>query len=205
LFTGIVEGVATVTAAASRQELRILDLTLPEGIEEGVRQGDSLNVAGACLTVAGRFGREVRLELVPETLARTRLGAVRPGDGLNVERAMALGARLGGHLVMGHVDGVAAVCAFEMSGDAATLTVEPPPGLMRYLPEKAFVALDGVSLTVARAGGDRFVVALVPETLRRTTLSGLRPGDRLDLEVDPLARYVEALLSSRERGGMVAS
>lgn len=200
MFTGIVEGIGEVRAVVERPGGRTLEVDAAPALLDGVRAGDSLCVAGVCLTVVDRGDRHVEVEVVPETLRRSRLGEVEPGDRVNLERALRLGDRLGGHLVLGHVDGVGEVVERRTDGDGAWLVVAVPDRLRRYLPEKAFVALDGVSLTVA-AGADeagRFAVALIPETLRRTTLGMAPAGTALDVEVDPFARYLEGLLAARE-------
>lgn len=162
---------------------------------ERVEPKDSVAIDGVCLSATAVEGESVRFDVVPETLARTTLGSRRPGDCVNVEYSLRLGDRLGGHFVYGHVDGTAAVIARAPEGQGERLRVELPAPLARFVCEKAYVSLDGVSLTVAAAGPGWFEVALVPETLKRTTLANRRAGDRVNLEVDPLARYaVEAAL-----------
>jgi riboflavin synthase len=199
VFTGIVEGVGEVRAVVERPGGRTLEIAAVPDLFASVVVGDSVSVAGVCLTVVRRGVDRIEVELVPETLRRTRLGAVEPGDRLNLERALRLGDRLGGHLVLGHVDGVGRVVERVAEGDGARLVVDAEAALARYLPTKAFVALDGVSLTVADGadGRGRFAVALIPETLRRTTLGQARAGLALNLEIDPVARYLEALLAAR--------
>ena len=165
--------------------------------------GASLAVSGVCLTVTelgedGDGGPRSVVELSPETLARTTLGDLAEGDAVNLEPALRVGDPLGGHWVQGHVDGTVALLGRdEDDGEHSTFIVELPPALAPYLVEKGSVALDGVSLTVARRWADRFTVALVPHTLEVTTLGERRPGDRLNLEVDVLAKYVEGLLAGR--------
>ncbi|MCL6596822.1 MAG: riboflavin synthase [Firmicutes bacterium] len=207
MFTGIVEGVGRLAAAWERTGGRALEIAADGVWLEGVAVGDSVSVAGACLTVVERSADAFRVEVVPETLSRTRLGSASPGTGLNLERALRLGDRLGGHIVLGHVDALAEVVARRPEGEGVRLVVRAPARLAPYLPDKAFVALDGVSLTVA-SGADadgRFAVALVPETLRRTTLGEASPGQALHLEVDPIARYLESLLAARRPGGAYAA
>ncbi len=198
MFTGIVEGIGEVRAVIERPGGRTLEIEAAPEVLDGVAVGHSLSVAGVCLTVVDRGERHVEVEVVPETLRRSRLGEVEPGDRLNLERALRLGDRMGGHLVLGHVDGVGEVVERRSDGDGAWLVVSVPERLWRYLPEKAFVALDGVSLTVAAGidGGGRFAVALIPETLRRTTLGMAPAGTALDVEIDPFARYLEALMAA---------
>lgn len=199
MFTGIVEGVGTVRGVIEGPGSTRLEIAADPSLLTDVALGDSVSVAGVCLTVVARDVDAFTVDVVPETLRRTRLGALEPGDTINLERALRLGDRLGGHIVLGHVDGVAAVAERRNDGDGIWLVVDAPTHLSRFLPEKAFVTLDGVSLTVA-AGADRagrFAVALIPETLRRTTLGHAPEGSLLDLEVDPMARYMDTLLAAR--------
>jgi riboflavin synthase len=146
-----------------------------------------------CLTVVERRGERFWADAVAETLSRSTLGRARPGQRVNLERALRLGARLGGHLVQGHVDATAPVVDVRRRGDDHRLRVALPPGLRRYAALKGSIALHGVSLTVAALGEDWLEVALVPETLGRTTLGDLRPGDPVNVEVDLVARYLERL------------
>jgi riboflavin synthase len=160
---------------------------------EGLRVGDSIAVNGACLTAveveAGRFA----VDCVAETLRRTALGALAPGDGVNLERPMRLGDRLDGHLVQGHVDGVGTVRGARDEGESTLLEVAPPAGLTRYIVEKGSIAVDGVSLTVAARLADAFTVALIPHTMAVTTLGPGAVGRAVNLEVDVVAKYVESL------------
>jgi riboflavin synthase alpha subunit len=178
----------------------------PPPLVRDLRPGDSVAVSGVCLTVVARTEDTFQVQVVPETLSRTSLGQLVPGDVVNLERALRWGDRLGGHLVLGHVDGVATVEALVPQGDQVWLEVSVPPGLVRYLPEKGFAALDGVSLTVAARHPTRHTVAfaLIPETRARTTLGRLAVGQRLNLEVDPLARYLEALLEGSQPSSAAA-
>jgi riboflavin synthase len=155
--------------------------------------GESVACNGACLTVVERGGGRMTFDAVPETLARTTLGAWKQGTRVNLERALRLSDRLGGHLVQGHVDGVGKVLARVTEGLGARLTVSLPPGIAPLVAEKGSIAIDGVSLTVARAGRDRFEVALIPETLSRTTLGAAAPGTQVNLEADIVARHVARL------------
>ncbi len=201
MFTGLVEGVARVTAAERRGQGLRLAVAAPAPTWE-VALGDSVAVSGACLTVSAlRPGTgpcpDMEFDLSGETLARTWLGGVRPGDQVNLERAVRASDRLGGHLVSGHVDGLARVLAFEDSGDGGRrLDVELAPELARYLVEKGSITLDGVSLTVVEPRGASFWVALIPETLARTTLGGLTPGRSLHVEVDAIGKWVERLMAA---------
>ena len=201
MFTGIVEGVGTVAelAVAPDRSGARLRLAAPF-LAADLALGDSVAVNGCCVTVAGREPDGFSADLVAETLRRTALGRLRPGDRVNLERPLAVGGRLGGHLVQGHVDGVARLLERRPVGDGEELRVELPEPLARYVVEKGSIAIDGVSLTVAGLGPGWFGVALVPHTLQVTTLGQRRPGDPLQLEVDVVAKYVERLLGAWKGG-----
>lgn len=159
--------------------------------------GASLAVSGVCLTVIELLGEESLVELSPETLRRTTLGGLRAGSAVNLEPALRMGDALGGHWVQGHVDGTVAVVAVETVGDHREVSCELPADLAPFVVEKGSVALDGVSLTVAALAEGRFEVALIPHTLEVTTLGALRAGDRLNVEVDLLGKYVHRALALR--------
>ena len=196
MFTGIVRELGRVASAEGGAEgvRLVLDapLTAPR---TGV--GDSLSVNGCCLTVEKAAGASIALHAVPETLSRTTLGGLRPGDPVNLEPAVRAGEPLGGHYVQGHVDAVGRVQSVEAEGEGLRVFVEAPDDVLRYCVEKGSVAVDGVSLTVAELADDAFAVALVPHTLAATTLSTLVPGREVNLEVDVLAKYVERLVGPR--------
>ena len=189
MFTGIVESVGTVRDAPPNA-LVIDAPDLP-----GLVLGESVNVNGACLTVARLDGSGFAVDLADETLARTNLGALAPGGAVNLERALTPASRMGGHFVQGHVDGVGEVLRFDGPESNRTLAVAPPPSLARYIVEKGFVALDGVSLTIARLDGEAFEIAVVPYTYNHTILSRRRPGDLVNIEADILAKYAERFLA----------
>ena len=193
MFTGLVEGQGTIAAVHPQSGGTRLTVTAPW--LDDVAEGDSVAVNGCCLTAAEVTGDGFTADLVAETLRRTTLGRLAPGDTVNLERPLTAGARLGGHIVQGHVDGVGEVLAVTPAGDGAEITVGLDPGLARYVVEKGSIAIDGVSLTVAGTGPDRFTVALTPTTLAVTTLGSRRPGDQVQLEVDVVAKYVERLLT----------
>lgn len=199
MFTGLIETMGTVVRVSrARGAARLVvrsDLPV-----DAMRDGESVAVDGACLTVARRAGDAFEADAIPETLARTTLGALRSGDRVNLERAVALGDRLGGHLVQGHVDAVGTVLSSVRRGADVRLGVGLPAALRRYTAEKGSIALHGVSLTIAAVRPRGVEVALIPETLSRTTLGALRAGDRVNVEVDLLSRYLEALMRDRAPG-----
>jgi riboflavin synthase len=196
MFTGIIEGTGTVAALAAAADGSGARLEVEAPWLAGQLQlGESVAVNGCCLTVAEPTADGFAADLVAETLRRTALGGLTAGARVNLERPLALGGRLGGHLVQGHVDGIAAVLERTPIGDGQEVRIELPPELERYLVEKGSIAVDGVSLTVAGVGPGWFAVALVPHTLAVTTLGGRRPGDPVQLEVDVVAKYVERLVA----------
>ncbi|MGQ0548792.1 MAG: riboflavin synthase [Armatimonadota bacterium] len=194
MFTGIIEGlgqVASLDAAAAGTRLVIRS----GDVLNGARVGESIAVNGACLTVTDLRDGEFAADLSAETLRRTTLGSLRPGDPVNLERPLRLDQRLGGHLVQGHVDGIGRITALKPDGGGTWMEIAPPGRLMRYLAEKGSVAIDGVSVTVAVIHGDaRFAVALIPHTLSVTTLGRRSCGGDVNIEVDVLSKYVERLL-----------
>ena len=195
MFTGIVEGTGTVAGLAAAADGSGARLAVDAPWLAGqLGLGESVAVNGCCLTVAEPTPAGFAADLVAETLRRTALGGLRAGARVNLERPLPLGGRLGGHLVQGHVDGVAEVLARTPVGDGQEVRIELPPGLERYLVEKGSIAVDGVSLTVAATGPGWFAVALVPHTLEVTTLGERRPGDPVQLEADVIAKYVERLV-----------
>ena len=193
MFTGIVEELGTVVDVERVGDSARL-LVRAAAVADS-RDGDSIAVNGVCLTVAAREGEVFTADVMLESLRRTSLGELAPGDAVNVERAATLTTRLGGHLVQGHVDGVGRVVE-RTPGDAwEIVVVEVPADLLRYVVEKGSITLDGVSLTVTDVGADRVSVSLIPETLRRTTLGRRAVGDPVNVEVDILAKHIERLLA----------
>lgn len=188
MFTGIIEEVGTIESFSSKGLLLSASKVL-----EGTKPGDSLAVSGACLTVTQIEERAFWTELMPETIRRTNLGKLRPGDKVNLERALKAGGRIGGHFVQGHVDGVGKVVSRWAEERALILQISAPPESMRYVVEKGFIAIEGVSLTVVRREELSFTVSLVSYTLENTNLGLKRSGDWVNLEVDILAKYVEQL------------
>jgi riboflavin synthase len=199
MFTGIIQAlgrVEQIEPAADGARLRIL---CPELKPADWQTGDSVAVAGCCLTALDIDAEGFSADLSGETLDRTSLGRLKAGDRVNLEPALAIGDRLGGHLVTGHVDGLAELVALTPLGDNYRLRFRVPAELARYIAGKGSATLDGVSLTVNRVEGHEFEVNLIPHTWQVTTLGQLAVGDTVNLEVDLLARYMERLLSQREQ------
>jgi riboflavin synthase len=199
MFTGIVEERGVVRGIGPTR-LSVACRT----VASDSALGDSIAVNGACLTVVERSSGHLAFDLSPETVGRTSFARLRAGDVVNLERALTLSTRLGGHLVQGHVDGVGEVVAFEPAEDGgAWCTVRASAALARYLVEKGSICVDGVSLTIAAREGETFSVALIPHTLEATTLGAAQVGDPVNLEIDVIAKYVEAWVrgESREPAG----
>ncbi len=195
MFTGLVESTAAVRALRRQPGGSLLELEAPQAWDD-VARGESICVSGVCLTAVPGDGTTLRFDVSAETLERSTLGALRPGDPVNLERALAVGARMGGHVVQGHVDATAAVSRLESAGGFWTLGVRIGDEWARYVVEKGSIALDGISLTVASLDADELRVAVIPETWQSTTLSRRRLGDLVNVEVDILAKYVERLLGA---------
>jgi riboflavin synthase len=196
MFTGIVEDVGEVRTAEPRADVLRLTIAAGEALK-GLPVGGSIAVNGCCLTATAVAAGQFTCDLTQETLQRTAFGArLTPGALVNLERPMRADGRFDGHVVQGHVDGTGEIARLDRSGEAAELEISIPAALERYLVEKGSVAVDGISLTVAglRPGG--FSVAIIPYTLERTTLRAARPGDRVNLEMDVIAKYVERLLTA---------
>lgn len=201
MFTGIVEELGTVEAVehqgdAIRLTVRAA-LVLQDVGPHPTAPGDSIAVNGCCLTVVSHDGVLWTADVMQETLDKTSLLGVQPGDRVNLERAVTAEKRLGGHIVQGHVDGVGHVVRRQPSEHWEVVEIEMPAELGKYLVDKGSVTVDGVSLTVVETHAARFTVSLIPETLARTTLGLRQPGDRVNLEVDILAKHVEKLLAAR--------
>ena len=200
MFTGIVEEVGTVVAL--EREGDVVAARIGGGpVVASLVPGGSIAVNGCCLTAVAVKRREFLCHLTAETLSRTAFGAsLKPGAAVNLERPLRADGRFDGHIVQGHVDGVGTIAALRRHGRSADLVVEPPASLLRYVAEKGSIAVDGVSLTVADVRGGVFTVALIPYTLERTNFHDARPGARVNLEADVVAKYVERLWSSPRSG-----
>jgi riboflavin synthase len=198
VFTGLIVDVGSVERLEGGSDGARLRVRTALADELGA--GDSISVNGACLTAAAVEGDCFEADVMNQTLERTSLGPLGPGDRVNLELPMRVGDRLGGHLVQGHVDGTGKVAAVTPDGLARRMTVEPPGELLRFLVERGSVTVDGVSLTVASLTESGFEVSLVPETLERTTLGDAAPGRVVNVELDVVARYVERLLGFGVKG-----
>jgi riboflavin synthase len=194
MFTGIVEEVGEVREVREQDDVVRLVISGPV-VASDTRHGDSIAVNGVCLTAVEVDGADFSVELVPETLRRSSLAGVATGARVNLERAMSNGQRFGGHIMQGHVDGTATVMSHTAGERTAEIRFRLGDGLARYVVEKGSIAVDGVSLTVASVDRDSFSVALIPTTLADTTLGVRQSGDRVNIEVDVLAKYVERLVS----------
>ncbi|MDR0990722.1 MAG: riboflavin synthase [Propionibacteriaceae bacterium] len=192
MFTGLIQQIGTVAEVTEQAGGRVIRLTAPT-LAAAAAVGDSIAVAGVCLTVTGRTDTDFTADVMTETLRVTTLGQWRPGVAVNLEPAMAVTGRLGGHIVQGHVDGVGQLLERQPGAQWETFRFTLPPELARYVAIKGSIAIDGVSLTVADLAADSFTIGLIPTTLRDTTLGGLQPGDRVNLEVDVIAKYVARL------------
>ncbi|MDQ3565551.1 MAG: riboflavin synthase [Pseudomonadota bacterium] len=195
MFTGIIQALGHVISLQSGHGTARLSLD-PGSLDlSHLQSGDSLAVNGCCLTVLSYRDRRIDMDLSPETLARTTLGSLRPGARVNLEKALALGGLLGGHIVTGHVDGMGAITDCIQDGSTVRLRIGIPDALAKYLSRKGSVAVDGVSLTVNDAAGGAFDVMLIPHTLQATVAAGYRAGMAVNIEVDLIARYVERLMT----------
>ncbi|MDF9812054.1 riboflavin synthase [Streptomyces sp. SPB162] len=195
MFTGIVEELGEITAVEELADASRFRVRGPV-VTEGAKHGDSIAVNGVCLTVVDFGDGEFTADVMAETLKRSSLGALATGSRVNLERPMALGGRLGGHLVQGHVDGTGTILERTPAEHWELVKVSLPAELTRYVVEKGSITVDGISLTVVDAGSDHFTISLIPTTLALTTLGFKQPGDPVNLEVDVLAKYVERLLGA---------
>jgi riboflavin synthase len=195
MFTGIVEEVGTIKSAQPGK------LTIAaKKVLEGTSLGDSIAINGACLTVTALDKETFSIDVMPETMRRTNLGVLRPGDGVNLERGLAVGQRMGGHFVQGHVDGTGRIISLIPEEGAVLMRVAAPADIMDYLVEKGFIAIDGVSLTIISRDATSLTISLVAYTRENTILGQRKPGDVVNIEVDILAKYVEQLIKGRKSG-----
>lgn len=193
MFTGIIEEIGAVSTRSGAKVT-----ILAREVLHGVQLGDSIAVDGACLTVTAFDAESFTVQISPETFARTTLGRLKAGEAVNLERAMQLGGRLGGHFVLGHVDGVGKVERVRPEGEFQLWTFRAPDDVAKYLVPKGSVTIDGISLTVVEPAGDTFSVAVIPATLSKTTLSRKRPGEAVNMEADMIGKHIFHYL---KRGG----
>jgi riboflavin synthase len=197
MFTGIVEEMGTVRSLGPTQERDGIDLVIRSVLaRQNAMIGDSIAVNGVCLTVTALDDAGFTVGLSPETLRRTALGDLHEGDPVNLERSLPIHGRLGGHIVQGHVDGVATVAQVTEEDDALWMTFAAPVAILRYIVYKGYVAVNGVSLTVTAVDASSFSVQLIDHTRRHVDLGAMRPGTRVNVEVDVLGKYVEKLLGA---------
>ncbi len=194
MFTGLIERTGTIEAINEADGARQFTIALPDAdFLADAQLGDSISVSGVCLTATDLGAQSFVVTAVEETLRRTTLGNRKAGDTVNLERALRADARLGGHIVQGHVDGVADVVGARPEGESQWITFQPPFQLMKYIVEKGSICLDGVSLTVANCAYNKFSIALIPHSQEKTAPQAWTPGGRVNVEVDIIAKYVERL------------
>ncbi len=202
MFSGLIVHTATVSSAEISRDGMALQIALEPGVAAEIKPSDSLCVNGVCLTATQVRDAIVAFDVVPETLARSALEDLRAGGPVNVELALRVGDRIGGHFVYGHVDRTVKVVSASPEGSGMRFRFELADDLRAYIVAKGFIAIDGVSLTIASVAAQAFEVAVIPETLRRTTLAHRRPGSRVNVEVDPLARYALAALRDYDQAAV---
>ncbi len=197
MFTGIVEEVGIVKGIKKGTDSAVLAIQAKKVLED-IHMGDSIAVNGVCLTVINFSGNEFCADVMHETLDRSSLREAKPGTAVNLERAMPVNGRFGGHIVAGHVDGTGVVTAIEKDDNAVWFTLRAEPSILRYIVEKGSIAIDGISLTVAKVNTETFSVSLIPHTVSHTALADKRVGDRMNLENDIIGKYVEKLMLPQE-------
>jgi riboflavin synthase len=195
MFTGIIQTIGQIERIESEENDSLFSVAIQD--IGTLTLGESVAIDGVCLTAARQEGKEIWFDVMKETVKKTTLGMKRAGDPVNIERALCIGDALGGHLVYGHVDGVGEVLDVKREGESLLLTIALPEAVAPYIVETCSVAIDGVSLTVARTQPDRFVVSLVDYTETNTTLGKLRAGDIVNIEADMLAKYTRRMLGAR--------
>ncbi len=194
MFTGIIEGKGKVLRIERRGEARRLTVEFHSHLTE-VQLGDSISINGVCLTIVEKGNQTSRLDLSEETIRRTVLGELKEGDTVNLERALRLNDRLGGHFVTGHIDGIGVITEKKKERDFVNLRVRVPENVSKYVVPKGSIAIDGISLTVNECRGKEILLTIIPYTLEKTTLMDKRAGDHVNLEADILGKYVEKLLN----------
>ena len=198
MFTGLIEAIGFVSKIERKGESTRIAFSSPWGLTE-IKAGDSISINGACLTVVGVYGKTFTVDVSKETIARTTLGELRHKDSVNLERPLTLADRLGGHLVLGHIDGTATITGRREEGGSITITFGTSEDLLLYIVEKGSVTIDGISLTVNECRGNEFSVIIIPLTSERTTIGRKRVGDKVNVETDIIGKYVQRFLSGRDR------
>lgn len=193
MFTGIIEGKGKILRVEYRGEAKRLAIELPPHLTEA-QLGDSISINGVCLTIVEKGGQISKFDLSEETIKRSVLGDLKEGDPVNLERALRLNDRLGGHFVTGHIDGIGVITEKKREREFVNLRVRVPDNVSKYVVPKGSIAIDGISLTVNECRGNEILLTLIPYTLEKTTLMDKRNGDRVNLEADILGKYVEKLL-----------
>ncbi len=201
MFTGIIEEKGSISKIMKTASQAVLTIKAQK-IMEDIHKGDSIAVNGICLTVTSFSKNEFQADVMHETLNRTALKMVKPGSSVNLERAMAAGGRFGGHIVSGHIDGTGKITEIKEDSLALWYTIEAPPQILRYIVEKGSIAIDGISLTVAKVTQTTFSVSTIPHTRIITTLGDRRPGDLVNLENDIVGKYVEKFVCEKNTHGM---
>jgi len=199
MFTGLIETVGTLSAIHPKDDVWKLDIVAPK-IAGELRIGDSVSISGACSTVVRSDSRSFSVEIMEEPRIRTKLGSLRSGSRVNLERAMRLDSRLDGHIVSGHIDGLAYVSKIEISPKTRKYYFEAPPELLSGIVPKGSVAIDGISLTVIDVDAESFSVGIIPTTISDTTLSELKEGDAVNIETDMIGKYITKFLNARFSG-----
>ena len=201
MFTGIVEDVGAVVSVSPLLACKAIAIStnLPE---EGMAPGDSISVSGVCLTVTKSAPGSFTADVSAETLSKSTIGLLKPGDAVNLERALSLSGRLGGHIVYGHVDGVGVIREIRPEGETRLFHIQAEPSIMKFIVYKGAIAVDGVSLTISAVRRDAFETAVIPATMERTILKNARPGARVNLETDIIGKYVLKHLDAAKEGGI---
>lgn len=192
MFTGIVKGVGTIKQIEPKEDGYFFSIESPLFLDLAI--GGSVSIHGVCLTIVSKDNRGAQFEVMPETLKKTALGQKQEGDGVNIEPSLRMGEEVGGHIVTGHVDGVGTILEYTQEQGDAAMTIEPPYELMKYIAPRGSVAVDGVSLTIARVAEKTFTVFFVEYTLEHTTFGNAKKGGAVHIETDMLAKYVESLI-----------
>jgi len=198
MFTGIIEDKGRFLRVEYQGQKKRLTLELPMNLTE-VQLGDSININGVCLTIVEKRGQTIQLDLSPETLQKTVLGGLKEGDKVNLERALRLTDRLGGHIVTGHIDGIGIIVEKRKEMDFLNFKIRIPKSISKYVVQKGSIAIDGISLTVNESRGEDIQLSLIPYTLEKTTLMDKKVGDQVNVESDVLGKYVEKLLDREDR------